>query len=172
MTYVDAGCPECESTSPLHLPRCQFDTPSVNPTLEWLLAQDDDFHMCRAARGVACPVCHKHARYCGHTKADMVRSLTNDTEPAPPGERWPTLARLGLLDSLDAIEAVAAWNQDKHGRKWVTKTISHHDAKAIKHLGTTQCGETFDAETGLRGRAHAGLRVIMALGLELLGGRR
>ncbi len=96
-----------------------------------------------------------------------------DTEPAPaPSSRWPTLEAIGLLEALDAVEDVAACNQGKHpGRKWLTKDISHHDAKAIKHLGTVQCGQAFDVDSGKRGRAHVALRVLMSLGLELLGKR-
>ena len=225
MTF-DKPCPECKSTSPLHMPKCQFDFPPLNLTLEYLLKQEDDFHICRPSRGYACTVCGKHARYCGHTKAQMVDALvhasypeitpamsaamgawlaltarerqalacwfcpscqahigpgeshscplaepTHDTEPAPPGHRWPTLEAIGLDEALDAVEAVAAANQGKHpGRKWLTKSVPHHDAKAIKHLGTVQCGQPFDSESGLRGRAHVGLRVLMALGLELLRG--
>ncbi len=109
------------------------------------------------------------------TSNETVRIVSYDTMPCPPpapSGRWPILESIGILGALDEVEAVAASNADKHGRKWITKTISHHDAKAIKHLGTVQCGEPFDHETGKRGRAHAALRLLMALGLELLGAKR
>jgi hypothetical protein len=91
-----------------------------------------------------------------------------DTEPAPGPSRWPTLEEIGLTEALDAIEAVAAANQGKHpGCKWKTETIAHEDAKCIKHLGTAQCGAPIDNDSGLPARAHATLRLLMALGLEL-----
>lgn len=95
-----------------------------------------------------------------------------DTDRAPEGERWPTLIAIGLGDALDAVEEIAAAHQSKHpGRKWITKTVAHHDAKSIKHLSTVQCGQPRDLDSGLPGRAHAALRMVMALALELLGGR-
>lgn len=108
-----------------------------------------------------------------HRSMTFVERTAPKTDPAPaPSSRWPTLEAIGLGDALDAIEEIAAAHQGKHpGRKWITKTVAHHDAKAIKHLSTVQCGQSHDADSGLRGRAHAGLRLLMALGLELLGGR-
>jgi len=225
MTFVDTPCPECQSTSPLHLPRCQFDKPPLNLTLDYLLVQAEDFHHCRPSRGYACSVCGKHARYCGHTRDQMIEALTpgrsivhglgdkiagvtkeinpdnghgaadgmgghgeycdcsdciasdnfyhggSDTDRAPAEPRWPTLEAIGLLDALDVVEKVAAGNQGKHpGRKWITKTIAHHDAKAHKHIGAAESLAS-DPDTGLPSRAHAALRCLMALGLELMRGR-
>lgn len=94
----------------------------------------------------------------------------HDTDPAPADSRWPTLELIGLSYALDVVEAVAADSQGKHpGTKWLTKSVAHHDAKGIKHLGHAQCGETLDHESGLPARSHATLRLLMALGLELRG---
>jgi hypothetical protein len=125
--------------------------------------------VCRCGEYETCEVCieqHRRTREAYKSDTDPI------PPPATPSDRWPTLVAIGLVDALDEVESVAAGNQGKHpGRKWVTKSISHHDAKAIKHLGTVQCGQPFDADTGKRGRAHAALRLLMALGLELMRGR-
>lgn len=161
-----AICRECQQPMGEHYNLCQFDNPPGLMTLEWLLDQEVDFHTTRAARGIACPVCGKHARYCGHTREDMIQKLSGGY---PPGlsRRWPVLASIGLFHALDYVERVAASNTDKHGTKWLTKTISWHDAKAVKHLGAAQADTPKDPETGLSSRAHAALRLLMALGLEL-----
>jgi hypothetical protein len=70
------SCPECGDIEGVHLPRCLFDRPPVIPTLEWLKTQAADFHTREASRSIACPICHKHARYCGHTRDDMIAHLT------------------------------------------------------------------------------------------------
>lgn len=157
------SCRECGLPAGEHYNKCQYDNPPGIMTLAWLEDQDHDFHQNRAARGIACPVCGKHARYCGHIKGDMVQALG--------GQRWPTLKAIGLYAALDYVERVAASNQDKHGTKWLTKTIGWHDAKAVKHLGAAQADQPTDPETGLSSRAHAALRLVMALGLERLGTR-
>jgi hypothetical protein len=44
-------------------------------TLEYALRQAADFHVTRAARERICPVCGLHARYCGHTRDEMIAAL-------------------------------------------------------------------------------------------------
>jgi len=50
--------------------------PSFTPMdLQFILRQDADFHICRQSRGRICPVCELHARYCGHTRDEMIAKL-------------------------------------------------------------------------------------------------
>lgn len=107
--------------------------------------------------------------WCGSDRRASNGDPLRDTDPAPAMPRWPTLELIGLGEALDQLEAVAAANQHKHpARKWLTQTIAHEEAKCIKHLGAAQCGEVTDHDSGLPARAHATLRLMMALGLELL----
>lgn len=90
--------------------------------------------------------------------------------PLPPRlpDPHPTLNLIGLGEALACVEAVAAANQAKHpGAKWAQQTLQHQDGKCISHLGRAQHGEPVDEDTGLPARAHAALRLLMALGLEL-----
>ncbi len=49
--------------------------------LPFLLKQEADFHQCRPARGRICPVCQQHARYCGHTRDEMIAALLPRQQP-------------------------------------------------------------------------------------------
>lgn len=123
--------------------------------------------VCRCGEYQTCEACLAEHR--------RSRAARPDTEPAPPpapSGRWPTLEAIGLLDAIDELEKVAASNADKHGRKWLTKSLSWHDGKAVKHLGAAQAGQPKDADTGLPSRAHAALRLVMSLALELMRGPR
>lgn len=96
-------------------------------------------------------------------------ALKHDTDPAPAVPRWPTLELIGLGEALDLVEAVAAFNQPKHpGGKWKTQSSAHQWGKCLSHAGRSMHGEPVDEETGLPATAHAALRLLMALGLELL----
>jgi uncharacterized protein YggL (DUF469 family) len=43
--------------------------------LAFVLAQEPDFVHCAVARWRECPVCYRHARYCGHTRDQMIAAL-------------------------------------------------------------------------------------------------
>lgn len=61
--------------------------PDFTPiTITYLRAMSPDFHTTSHARGRICPVCSKHARYCGHTHADMMAFLQRPKELAPLAE--------------------------------------------------------------------------------------
>jgi hypothetical protein len=72
---TESKCLECNQSGGEHYNKCQYDNPPGLMTLEWLLEQEPDFHICKASRGMACPVCEKNARYCGHTKEQMVAHM-------------------------------------------------------------------------------------------------
>ncbi len=91
--------------------------------------------------------------------------------PLAPEERWPTLCSMGVAEALDVVERVAAFN--RKGKypddPWRQKSITHHDAKGLWHHARAQVGEQLDHETNEPHRAHAILRFLMSLGLELDG---
>jgi hypothetical protein len=90
------------------------------------------------------------------------------TEVPPAESRWPTLEMIGLSEALDLVEAVAAFNQTKHpGGKWQGQSREHQAGKALAHCGRALHGEPSDIDTGLPHSAHAALRLLMMLGLEL-----
>lgn len=93
------------------------------------------------------------------------------TERPPAAERWPTLCSMGVEEALDAVERVASFN--RNGKypddPWRHKTVIHHDAKGLWHHARAQVGERLDHETNEPHRAHAILRFLMSLGLELQG---
>lgn len=98
------NCPECRHVDSKHriarhYSRCQYDNPPGLITLDWLQDQTPDFHHTSAARGIACPVCTKHARYCGHTKQEMVWALSGGTIPHRKGA--------GGMNQLADIKAMA-----------------------------------------------------------------
>lgn len=100
--------------------------------------------------------------------SDSLPVDTRDTDRVPADSRWPTLEAIGLGQALDLVEAVAAFNQPKHpGGKWKTQTVAHQWGKCLSHAGRSMHGEPLDHETGLPASAHAALRLLMALGLEL-----
>jgi phosphoribosyl-dephospho-CoA transferase len=43
--------------------------------LQFAPRQDADFTSCRDARRRICPVCELRARYCGHTRDEMIATL-------------------------------------------------------------------------------------------------
>lgn len=88
--------------------------------------------------------------------------------PAAFEERWPTLQLIGLAEALDVVEAVAASNQAKHpGGKWQGQSREFHVGKSLAHAGRALHGDALDPETELPHVAHAVLRLLMSLGLEL-----
>lgn len=85
--------------------------------------------------------------------------------------QMPVLCEIGLLPALCEVEKVLAFGyRGKHAdHKWKTKTIEHHDSKAVSHLNRSQCGDLVDDETKCRHRAHSICRLLMSLQHELAG---
>lgn len=81
----------------------------------------------------------------------------------------PTLVQIGLLDALQEVESVLAWNSsEKHSdAKWKRQTVDWHDAKAVNHLNQARLEGTPDNETGKSHRAHSACRLLMSLAHEL-----
>lgn len=83
-----------------------------------------------------------------------------------------TISRLMLdeLAGMSSILKVLVFGDQKHpGQPWKRQSVQEHVTHAIEHAKAHMGGIPIDAESGELNLAHAGARILFAIGKYLMG---